>query len=98
MSSKSRIWQFLAETGSRTNVEIANFVRGTKGQLSWGQRLRDIRKELIARGDNLECKEIRPGIYKYTIVRGNEKHTELSTVSQGLAVPGPAMAECVVSG
>jgi hypothetical protein len=72
MNSKSRIWQFLSERGEATNAEIASFMRGSKGQLSWGQRLREIRQELQAKGQDLACKECRPGIYRYTIVRGEK--------------------------
>jgi hypothetical protein len=68
MSAKSRIWQFLMDKGAATNAEIAEFMRGTRGQLSWGQRLREIRQELQARGGNLICSEVRPGIYKYQVI------------------------------
>jgi len=68
MSSKSRLWQFILEKKSITNAEIAEFMHGSKGQLSWGQRLREIRKEWQQRGGDLICKEERPGIYRYTLL------------------------------
>jgi hypothetical protein len=68
MNSKSRLWQYLSERGEATNAEIAEFFRGTRGQLSWGQRLREIRKELQAKGGDLTCRELRPGIYSYKVV------------------------------
>ena len=69
MSAKQRIWCFLRDKGSATNAEIAEHMRGTRGQLSWGQRLREIRQDLQAKGDDLKCTEIKPGIYLYKIVR-----------------------------
>lgn len=68
ITSKERIKEFLMSRMCCTNAEIAEFMRGYPGQLSWGQRLRDIRKELIAEGGDLECKEVRPGIYQYKVV------------------------------
>lgn len=68
MNSKSRLWQFLSDKGEATNAQIAEFFRGTKGQLSWSQRLREIRKDLQRKGGDLVCKEIRTGIYLYKII------------------------------
>lgn len=76
MNAKARLWQFLSSKGSATNVEIASFMRGSKGQLSWGQRLRELRQELQAKGKDLDCKALRPGIYLYTIVNPEPKDTE----------------------
>ena len=70
LSCKERIKIFLLMKGKATNAEIAELVRGTKGQLSWGQRLRDIRKDLQKKGKNLVCKEVRTGIYLYSIIEG----------------------------
>lgn len=71
MSSKEKIWRFLIENNGRaTNAEIANWMRGQKGQLSIGQRLREIRQELQAGGKDLICTELRPGIYLYQITEG----------------------------
>lgn len=67
-SSYTRIKRFMLEKKQATNAEIAEYMRGTKGQLSWGQRLRDLRQELIKEGGNLECEEIRPGIYLYKVI------------------------------
>lgn len=68
MNSKSRLWQFLSAKGSATNAEIAEFMRGTVGQLSWGRRLRDLRKEMQAKGGDIICRELRKGIYLYKVV------------------------------
>ena len=69
MSSKSRLWQFLINKGQATNAEIAEFMRGTKGQLSWGQRIRELRQELQAKGGDLTCQELKTGIYLYKIIK-----------------------------
>jgi len=68
MSSKSKLWQFLLDRGQATNSEIAEFMRGSKGQLSWGQRLRELRKDLQRKGGNLTCHEVKPGIYLYKVL------------------------------
>ena len=67
-SAKEKIRLFLMQKGSATNAEIAELLRGQPGQLSTGQRLREIRQELIAQGGNLECREIRTGIYEYKVI------------------------------
>jgi hypothetical protein len=76
MSSKSRLWQFLSNKGQATNSEIAEFFRGSKGQLSWSQRLREIRKDLIAKGGDLTCKELKQGIYLYKVIMPEPPPTE----------------------
>lgn len=68
VSSKERIKAYLMKRVTATNAEIAEHLRGTPGQLSWGQRLREIRQELIAEGGDLRCVELRPGIYEYRVV------------------------------
>jgi len=77
MNSKSRLWQFLSDKGQATNAQIAEFFRGTKGQLSWGQRLRELRQELQAKGGDLTCREIKPGIYLYKIIQPEPPRPEL---------------------
>jgi len=76
------------DKGEATNAQIAEFMRGSKGQLSWGQRLREIRKELIAKGGDLECKEIKPGIYLYKVILPEPPRTELeqALVNHNLSV------------
>lgn len=76
MSSKSRLWQYLLVKGEATNAQIADFMRGSKGQLSWGQRIRELRKELIAKGGSLECSEIKRGIYLYKVIPPEPPQTE----------------------
>lgn len=68
MNAKSRLWQFLSSKGSATNAEICEFIRGSPGQLSWGQRIRELRKEMQAKGGDIACSELRKGIYLYTVV------------------------------
>jgi hypothetical protein len=68
VSSKDRIKEYLMRRVSATNAEIAEYMRGTPGQLSWGQRIREIRQELIAEGGDLKCSEVRPGIYLYRVI------------------------------
>ena len=69
ISSKSKIYNFLiSKGGEATNTEIADFMRYKRGSLSWGQRLRDIRKEMKIKGGDLICKEIRTGYYLYKLV------------------------------
>jgi hypothetical protein len=68
MSAENRIWEYLiTHNRQATNYEIANFMRGSEGQLSTTQRLRDIRKELQAIGKDLSCTIIRTGVYLYKI-------------------------------
>lgn len=68
MSAKQKIWEYLiTHNYQATNAQIAECLRGSKGQLSWGQRLREIRGELQAKGRDLSCREIKPGIYLYKI-------------------------------
>jgi hypothetical protein len=69
MSSKDKIKSFLFCKGEATNAEIAELLHGQPGQLSTGQRLREIRQELRAEGGDLECKEVRPGIYLYRVIK-----------------------------
>lgn len=69
MSSKDKIKSFLICRGSALNYEIAQLLEGQPGQLSTGQRLREIRKELQAEGGDLSCEEERPGVYRYTVIK-----------------------------
>jgi len=77
MNSKSRLWQFLMDKGQATNAQIAEFMRGSRGQLSWGQRLRELRKELQAKGGDLTCQEVKPGIYLYKVIQPEPQRSEL---------------------
>lgn len=79
MSAKSKIWQFLLDKGEATNAQIADFMRGSKGQLSWGQRLRELRQELQAKGGDLTCREIKTGIYLYKVIMPEPPHTDLES-------------------
>jgi hypothetical protein len=78
MSSKSEIYNFLVSKGGETtNTEIAEFMRYKKGSLSWGQRLRDIRKDMKAKGGDLICREIRTGYYLYKLIFPKEEQLEI---------------------
>jgi len=68
MTSKQRIKSFLFSRGQATNAEIAEYMNGLPGQLSWGQRLREIRQELKEEGGDLVTKEMCRGIYLYTVI------------------------------
>lgn len=81
MNSKSKIWQYLiTHNNQATNAELADWMRGQKGQLSIGQRLREIRKSMQRRGGNLECKEVKSGIYRYRIIYPEPPRTEQEEV------------------
>lgn len=67
MSSKTKIRRLLELKGAATNAEIAELLRGQPGQLSFGQRLRDIRKDIQAEGGDLLCEKLRTGIYLYKL-------------------------------
>ena len=74
ISAKNKILQYLiSHNNQATNAELAELLRGQRGQLSWSQRVRDIRKELKAKGKDLTCKELRVGIYLYQIVEPKEQ-------------------------
>ena len=83
MSSKDKIWQYLiTHDNQATNAQLADWLRGSKGQLSWGQRLRELRQELQAKGGDLTCRELRPGIYLYKIIEPH-KETQMFTQPTG---------------
>jgi len=80
MSAKNKIWQYLiTHNNQATNAELADWLRGQKGQLSIGQRLREIRKDLIAKGGDLTCREIKTGIYLYKVIMPEPPHTDLES-------------------
>jgi hypothetical protein len=67
ISSKKRIEQVLFAQGHITNAEAAELLRYSKGQLSFGQRLRDIRKDLRSQGKELDCIAIGDGVFDYVV-------------------------------
>jgi len=67
LSSKKRIEQVLFAHGHITNAEAAELLKGGKGQLSWGQRLRDIRQDLIEQGKELDCISKGNGVFDYVV-------------------------------
>ena len=71
LSSKKRIEQVLFAHGHITNAEAAELLRYSKGQLSFGQRLRDIRKDLQAQGKELNCVPKGNGVFDYVIRKAN---------------------------
>ena len=77
MSSKDKIKSFLICKGQAYNYELAGLLEGQPGQLSWGQRVRDLRKEFAKEGIEIACTEERPGVYLYKLIKQQSTYKEI---------------------
>lgn len=69
ISAYDQIKNFLMDRGETgaTNGEIASFMAGKPGQLSTGQRIREIRQEVNELGGELICKRESKGNFRYIL-------------------------------
>jgi hypothetical protein len=73
MTTKSLVLQKLLSKEWVTNWELATiFPQGSKGFLSWGQRLRQIRSEMLKIGGNVVTRHKSGGTYEYHLIKPEE--------------------------
>jgi hypothetical protein len=98
MSAKDKIWRYLSEHNwQATNGELGELLKGQKGQQSFGQRIRELRKAMYKRGGDIECKELRTGSYLYRVIWPEPKRTqnEQAVAENNLAQENKINRECV---
>jgi hypothetical protein len=77
MSVKNKVWAKLKSQEWTTSGEFEDmFPKGTPGHMSWDQGLRDIRKEMVAKGGDVISRRKSGSTWEYKLLEPEPERTD----------------------